>query len=59
MESSNFADICSKLSLIKNGLKHLDLTYSQLLELEFLVSQISDETKSLMYKLINESNYGN
>lgn len=59
METSNFSDICSKLSLIKNELKHLDLTYSQLLELEFLVSQISDETKSLMYKLINESNYGN
>lgn len=59
MEASNFSDICSKLSLIKNGLKHLDLTYSQLLELEFIVSQISDETKSLMYKLINESNYGN
>ena len=59
METSNLSDICSKLSLIKNELKHLDLTYSQLLELEFLVSQISDETKSLMYKLINESNYGN
>lgn len=54
MESSNFADICSKLSLIKNGLKHLDLTYSQLLELELIASQISDETKALMYKLINE-----
>lgn len=59
METSNFSDICSKLSLIKNELKHLDLTYSQLLELESIVLQISDEIKSLMYKLINESNYGN
>ncbi len=54
MEASNFSDICSKLSLIKNELKNLDLTYSQLLELEFIASQISDETKVLMYKLINE-----
>lgn len=54
MESSNFADICSKLSLIKNGLKHLDLKYSQLLELESIEHELSDETKVLMYKLINE-----